>query len=49
VDGINNAGVVAGYFFDSHGGLHAFIRTGIRYKTIDVPGAELTAVQGIND
>jgi hypothetical protein len=29
-------------------GLHGFTKTGDQYQTIDVPGAILTALQGIN-
>jgi hypothetical protein len=49
VNGINNAGVVVGLFFDSNGGLHGFTKTGTQYTTIDVPGADFTAPQGINN
>ena len=48
VDDINNAGVVVGYFTDSNGVTHGFTKTGDQFQTIDVPGADFTAPQGIN-
>jgi hypothetical protein len=48
VNGINNAGVVAGLFSDSNGVSHGFAKNGDQYQTIDVPGADFTAIQGIN-
>jgi hypothetical protein len=41
-------GVVTGCFTDSNGVNHGFARNGDRYQTIDVPGADFTAPQGIN-
>jgi uncharacterized membrane protein len=49
VDGINNAGVVVGYFFDSNGGIHGYTKTGDQFQTIDVPGALNTEIYGINN
>jgi hypothetical protein len=49
VNGINNAGVVVGLFYDSQGNLHGFTKNGPTYQTIDLPGAEFTAPQGINN
>jgi hypothetical protein len=49
VNGINNLGVVAGYFTDSNGVIHGFTKKGGEYQTIDVPGADSTYPQGINN
>ncbi|MGC8638524.1 MAG: hypothetical protein ACP5XB_01455 [Isosphaeraceae bacterium] len=49
VNGINNAGVVAGYFSDSNGVYHGFTKIGGQFQTIDVPGADFTILQDIND
>jgi hypothetical protein len=48
VNGINNAGVVAGLFTDSNGVFHGFTKDGNHYQTIDVPGADYTVLLGIN-
>ena len=48
VNDINNAGVVVGLFSDGNGVNHGFAKNGDQYQTIDVPGADLTAIQGIN-
>jgi hypothetical protein len=49
VNGINNAGVVVGLFYDSQGVNHGFTKSGNTFQTIDVPGADWTALQGINN
>jgi hypothetical protein len=49
VNDINNAGVVTGYFTDGNGVFHGFTKTGGQFQTIDVPGANYTALQGINN
>jgi hypothetical protein len=49
VSDISNAGVVAGAFTDSHGVFHGFTKTGDHYQTFDVPGANYTFLQGINN
>jgi hypothetical protein len=49
VQDINNAGVVVGGFTDTNGVNHGFIKSGDHYQTIDVPGANYTFLQGINN
>jgi hypothetical protein len=49
VQDINNAGVVVGGFTDSNGDTHGFSKSGDHYQTIDVPGANYTFLQGINN
>jgi uncharacterized membrane protein len=45
--GINNAGTIAGFYYQN--GYHGFIKTaGGSYTTIDVPGATDTFIYGIN-
>lgn len=39
-----------GYYQDSSGGVHGYLRTGSNYTTLDAPGASgLTSAQGINN
>jgi probable HAF family extracellular repeat protein len=46
--GINDAGEIVGVFGDANG-THGFLWDGTSYQTLDVPGAKLTAAQGINN
>ena len=47
---ILNSGTVVGYYLDTGGMAHGFIRSvGGKYTTIDVPGAAGTQAYGIND
>src|SRR5262249_32271602 len=48
--GINDSGVLVGYFLDSLGVTHGFLDDGVTFTTIDVPGAaNFTQVNGINN
>lgn len=47
--GINDHGVVAGFYDDSHGNSHGFIDQNGHFTKINVPGAASTSVDGIND
>jgi len=47
-NGINNSGQIVGYYSDPIG-VHAYVKSGGNYATVDVPGAELTYANGIND
>jgi hypothetical protein len=49
VNGINNAGVIAGYYSDANGVYHGFTKDGDDYRTIDVPGADFTGLNAINE
>jgi hypothetical protein len=46
---INNRAEVVGYFTDSAGAPHGFLRTGGQFTVIDVPGGFETSATGIND
>jgi len=46
---INGRGQIVGNFVDSGGGLHGFLYENGSYTTIDVPGADATDVESIND
>ena len=48
-NGINDAGQIVGYFNDSTGKFHGFLKDGATFTTIDVPGASATFARGIND
>src|SRR5215831_14249160 len=48
-NGINDAGQIVGYFNDSTGKFHGFLKDGATFTTIDVPGANATVALGIND
>ena len=47
--GINDEGVVVGYYQDSAGVIHGFLKRGPTLTTLDVPGADNTLAVGIND
>jgi len=47
--GINNKNEVAGYYADSDGVYHGFLKQYGTYTTIDVPGAADTFLDGINN
>jgi hypothetical protein len=47
---INDAGQIAGYFQDSSGVVHGYLKTGSNFTTLDAPGAVgTTSAQGINN
>jgi hypothetical protein len=47
---INDAGQSVGYFQDSSGVVHGYLKTGSNFTTLDAPGANgLTSAQGINN
>jgi probable HAF family extracellular repeat protein len=46
--GINNAGQIVGYYYNSTGTEHGYVYTGGSFTTIDVPGATGTGAHGIN-
>jgi probable HAF family extracellular repeat protein len=47
---INDAGQIVGYFQDSSGVQHGYLKTGSNFTTLDAPGANgLTSAQGINN
>ena len=48
-NGINDAGEIVGYYFDSNGISHGFLLKGKTYTTLDVPGAFATWGSGINN
>ena len=45
-EGINNAGVVVGNYYDSNGVNHGFIDHNGRFTTVDAPGAGTASGQG---
>src|SRR5215831_604422 len=47
--GINDCGVVVGFYDDSHGNDHGFIDLNGAFKRINFPGAVGTVADGIND
>jgi hypothetical protein len=47
--GINNLGQVCGYYADSEGVAHGFLKKGPSITTIDVPGADATFATSINN
>jgi uncharacterized membrane protein len=47
--GINDLGLVCGYFQDVNGVYHGFLKEGSRFTDIDVPGATGTYAYGLND
>ena len=49
VGGINNRDQVSGYYADSSGYWHGFVKDGPHFTTFDVPGADYTLVSGINN
>ena len=47
---INDAGQIVGYFQDSSGVEHGYLKTGSTFTTLDAPGANgTTSAQGINN
>jgi uncharacterized membrane protein len=48
-NGINDKGQIAGYFVDTSGVHHSFLKEGETYTTIDAPGASGTQAFGINN
>jgi probable HAF family extracellular repeat protein len=46
---INDEGVVDGYYEDSEGNYHGFLKRGSTITSFDVPGADATFAYGIND
>jgi probable HAF family extracellular repeat protein len=49
VNGINDAGAVAGRYTDSAGTDHGFLWQGGSFTPLDVPGAVRTVASGVND
>jgi uncharacterized membrane protein len=47
--GVNDAGDIVGYYYDSAGVPHGFLLKGKTYTTLDVPGALGTFAAGINN
>jgi probable HAF family extracellular repeat protein len=47
--GINNAGLVAGYYEDTNSVYHGFVWHDGEFKTVDYPGAAFTILGGVND
>lgn len=47
--GINDAGTVAGYYYDPNASAHGFVYGGGAYATLDVPTASNTFATGINN
>jgi probable HAF family extracellular repeat protein len=48
-NGINNAGQIAGAYYDSNGNGHGFLYTNGVFKTIDDPNGVETFANGINN
>lgn len=48
-NGINDLGVVSGYYQDANGAYHGFRKEGSQFTNIDVPGATGTFAYGLND
>jgi len=48
-DGINNAGMVTGYYEDTNGVFHGFVWHEGDFKTVDYPGAAYTLLYGVNN
>ena len=46
--GINDSGQIVGYYTDSGGKIHGFLRKGTTYTILNVPGAASTIATGIN-
>ena len=47
VQGINDLGELVGFYTDTAGKTHGFLRSGEQYRSIDFPGAGLTLARGI--
>jgi hypothetical protein len=48
-DGINNRDQVSGYYVDGQGIPHGFLKDGLNFTTLDVPGAFFTVLFGLNN
>jgi hypothetical protein len=48
-DGINNAGLVTGYYEDMNSVFHGFVWRKGEFKTVDYPGAAYTLLFGVNN
>ena len=48
-NGINNAGVVTGYYLDSNSNYHGFVWQNGALQTVDYPGAVDTSLGGLNN
>ena len=48
-DGINNAGLVTGYYQDTNSVFHGFVWRNGEFKTVNYPGAAYTLLYGVND
>ncbi len=46
--GINDSGTIAGFYYNSDGSEHSFVRSGGTLTNIDFPGADWTEASGIN-
>jgi len=46
--GINDAGQIVGYFGDSAGLQHGFLKNGTSFTKVDFPASTLTSLTGIN-
>ena len=46
---VNDAAQIVGYYFDSTGVKHGFLKTGANYLTLDEAGASETTAYGINN
>lgn len=47
--GINDAGTIAGIYFDEFNRDHGFVKTSTGFITVDYPGATLSGIAGINN
>jgi len=48
-DGINNSGLVTGYYEDADSVFHGFVWHDGQFKTVDYPGAAYTLLYGVNN
>jgi len=48
-DGINNSGMVSGYYLDMSSVFHGFAAYGGMFQTVDYPGASQTLLYGLNN
>ena len=48
-DGINNAGLVTGYYEDTNSVFHGFVWQNGEFKKVDYPGAAYTLLYGLNN
>jgi len=49
VNGINNANVIVGSYFDSRDFVHGFVYRAGKYTAVNFPGSTMTEVLGVND